>query len=577
MTVKSLTLERLKKSTDLTEVAILLGVKPSALSHALYITPTAKKYHTFSIPKKRGGERIITAPNERLKLIQARLAALLLQIEQDLEATQSKSCILAHGFKNELSIITNAAKHRNRRFVFNVDLKDFFPSINFGRVRGFFMANRDFQLSEKAATILAQIACHQNKLPQGSPCSPPISNLIGQILDVHLNKLAKECRCTYTRYADDITFSTNQKKFPEKIAVLQAGSEHTWVPSDELSFRIIRAGFELNKQKTNMQYRDSRQTTTGLIVNQKLNVPVEYYKTVRATCHKLFTTGTAFRKLGSKLIPTTPPKIRGQLSFLFHIKGLETGHRKLPKPEMPNFYKLYAQFLNFMSFWAISQPTLVCEGKTDNIYIRSAIRALSAKFPDLVEKKDGKERIKLTFFKYTGIAKTIQDLSGGNGQLKNLVREYPGRTEKFKVQPAHPVIVVTDVDKGAVDLFKAVSDEVGKTILGHEQPWYFLRDNLYVVPVPKGAGAETAIEDLFDSALLTTEIDGKKFDRTNHEKDGDKFYSKFTFATKVISASKTPIDYGGFEPLLQAILDVQADYAARIAAPPVGTAAAAAS
>jgi RNA-directed DNA polymerase len=79
-------------------------------------------------------------------------------------------------------------------------------SFNFGRVRGFFISNNDFKLSPKVSTLIAQIACHQNELPQGSPCSPVITNLITHILDVRLTQQAKKYGCKYSRYVDDITF-----------------------------------------------------------------------------------------------------------------------------------------------------------------------------------------------------------------------------------------------------------------------------------------------------------------------------------------------------------------------------------
>ena len=79
---------------------------------------------------------------------------------------------MSHGFRRHYSIITNARRHKRRRYVLNLDLQDFFPSFSFGRVRGFFIHNNSFKLNEKVATIIAQIACHENVLPQGSPCSP---------------------------------------------------------------------------------------------------------------------------------------------------------------------------------------------------------------------------------------------------------------------------------------------------------------------------------------------------------------------------------------------------------------------
>jgi RNA-directed DNA polymerase len=87
---------------------------------------------------------------------------------------------IAHGFKRKRSIITNARQHSNRRYVFNIDLEDFFPSINFGRVRGFFIRDKGFALNDDVATVIAQIACHEDALPQGSPCSPVVSVFEGR-------------------------------------------------------------------------------------------------------------------------------------------------------------------------------------------------------------------------------------------------------------------------------------------------------------------------------------------------------------------------------------------------------------
>lgn len=559
-------LQRLKKATDLHGVAALLNVKPSGLSYALYYMPPATKYRSFTVPKKRGGTRTISAPHGGLKYIQKQLATLLLSIEKELEGDRRKNSILAHGFKKELSIITNAIRHRNKRWVFNIDLRDFFPSINFGRVRGFFIANNQFALTPKTSTILAQLACHDNVLPQGSPCSPPISNLIAGILDYRLNRLARECNCTYTRYADDITFSTNEPEFPERIAVL--AGPHAWQPSEELASRIASSGFEINPDKTRMQYRDSRQDTTGLIVNRHLNVPVEYWKQTRAMCHRLFVDGQAYRVFDGKKEPISLDSLRGRLNFIYYIRSLTLGKANLEKPKgIPGYRKVFARFLNYNAFWSIEKPVIVCEGKTDGIYLRSAIRSLHAKFPDFFETVGGKVKIRPTFFKYTTNTREVQDLSGGNGQLKNLVAQYAHRTKGFKGTPKAPVIIVTDCDKGAVHLFEEVSKILGRTVAGAD-PFYYLHTNLYVVPVPKLGLPETAIEDLFDKTLLDIKIDGKTFDKTNHEKDGAKFYSKFTFATKVIAASKVPVDYSGFEPLLQAMLDVEADYAARLATVP---------
>src|SRR5947208_10917130 len=173
----------LKSATSLGDVARLLGFKPAGLSYILYVKPESSKYKKFDIPKRSGGARQICAPLDELKLLQRRVADLLQDCVQEINKANNRGDDdhIAHGFKRKRSIITNARWHRNRRYVFNVDIKDFFGSINFGRVRGYFIANKNFQLQPEVATVLAQIACFENALPQGSPCSPIISNLIGHI------------------------------------------------------------------------------------------------------------------------------------------------------------------------------------------------------------------------------------------------------------------------------------------------------------------------------------------------------------------------------------------------------------
>ncbi|MCQ9186699.1 reverse transcriptase family protein, partial [Streptomyces sp. IBSBF 2953] len=158
-------------------------------------------------------------------------------------------------------------------------------------VRGFFITNKNFSLQPSVATVLAQIICYDNSIPQGSPCSPVVSNLIGHLLDIKLAKMASEMKCTYSRYADDLTFSTNKQQFPLEL-VSPGNSRHDWVVGERLERVIQKCGFKVNSRKTRLQYRDSRQDVTGLVVNEKVNVPTQYKRRARAMAHRLFESGS---------------------------------------------------------------------------------------------------------------------------------------------------------------------------------------------------------------------------------------------------------------------------------------------
>ena len=272
----------------------------------------------------------------------------------------------------------------------NIDLKDFFPSINFGRVYGFFLKNKSFELKPKVAAVLAQIACHENQLPQGGPCSPVISNLIAGVLDIRLNELARKYNCTYTRYADDITFSTSEYLFPTAIAQRTPGSPNLWQASPHLLKVLERAGFALNPSKTRMQLDYSRQEVTGVVVNQKVNIPASYYQTVAAMCHHLFMDGECFVTIGGVKKPYQRRKLRGRLAYIYQVRG--KGPKAAQKGEDSErqrqkrwaSFDLFERFLNYADLYGAKRPVILCEGVTDNIYIKAAISGLTCQLPAAV-------------------------------------------------------------------------------------------------------------------------------------------------------------------------------------------------
>jgi RNA-directed DNA polymerase len=389
------TLKRLKQAKNLSDVAELIGYQPKNLAYILYKIPDRSKYTSFEIDKKGGGKREINAPIERLKLVQRRVHELLLRCLLEVEKAEGvkPDCVLSHGFRPNYSIATNAKNHRGRRWVFNIDLKDFFPSINFGRVRGYLIKNRHFNLDANVATIIAQIACHDNQLPQGSPTSPVVSNLLTSVLDIRLNRLATRNRCTYTRYADDLTFSSNKKLFASEIASCVDEATQEWKPSETLRYHIFRSGFQINDAKTRMQFYWSRQDATGLVVNKKVNVKREYIKLARARCDRLFNSRECTRKFeyhGDTYEEAFGvDQLQGMLAHIFYIKGDEFDHRRQngnsSGKDHPAFYRTYRKFLDYRAFAANEMPTLLFEGKTDSIYVKCALRAFADDYADLVD------------------------------------------------------------------------------------------------------------------------------------------------------------------------------------------------
>lgn len=580
-------LSALKNSTTLHDLAALLEFKPSSLAYILYVKTDGAKYKTFDIPKRSGGSRAIAAPAPELKLLQRRLADLLQNCLDEINENNNRSDKhripdhIAHGFKRGRSIITNAREHRNRRYVFNVDLENFFGSINFGRVRGYFIKDKNFSLHPKVATILAKIACFEGSLPQGSPCSPIISNLIGHILDIHLVNLASRMGCTYSRYADDLTFSTNKRDFPCSIARRDEAGAHGWVPGSQVARLVTKCGFAINAKKTRMQYCNSRQEVTGLVVNRKINIRREYRHTVRAMVHRLFSTGsfdfqkTVLDASGNAVLRRMNGRLKQLHGMLGFVDGVDLFNRALVLKEKGASHQsskdlsakenMYRHFLLFKEFYATEMPVLVCEGKTDNVYITHAIRSLASLYPKLAQiDEEGKIAIKIRRFKYsTTSTGRILGLSGGVADLKGFITTYRRELPRFKAPGMyHPIILVIDNDKGAGAVYNVIKDITKATPTGAES-FIHIVGNLYVVATPLGAGVkESKIEDLFDATTKATLLNGKTFDSSNGY-NNTIHYGKADFAYKVVKSHADKIDFSGFKPLLERFSEVIDEHAKR--------------
>ncbi|WP_316872327.1 retron Ec67 family RNA-directed DNA polymerase/endonuclease [Ralstonia mannitolilytica] len=576
-------LKKLQEAKTRGEVAALLDVKLAMLSFILYKKPKAALYTKFSIPKKHGGARDILAPEGNLKLLQYRLCQILQSCLDEINVANGHGESrerqgVAHGFKRFHTIMTNGRPHVARRYVFNVDLHDFFGSFNFGRVRGFFIKNKNFLLHEDVATVIAQIACHENKLPQGSPCSPVISNLISHSLDMKLVKLAASVGATYTRYADDLTFSTNNPDFPQHIALLKG--THEWVAGRGLEKIVMKEGFSLNPSKTRMQYRDSRQEVTGLTVNRKVNSPAAYRLTVRAMVNSLFKTGSfehVHKKKGAAgdiSVTKSAGEKKQLLGMLSHIDQVDLFNRRLRERNglephnTSGRVALFRRFLYFYNFYALDAPLIVCEGKTDNVYLKCAIKSLASSYPKLAT-SDSLPKLKIRFFKYSERrAGDVIGLSGGVGGICKLLKNYHEDVrEKFKApSPKHPVIVLIDNDSGANNVYEAIAGITKKPKPAGMADFIHVTGNLYVVPTPLGRGKKkTAIEDFFDDKTLSVVLNGKTFNR-NKNIDETVHYGKVPFAINVVAKNADTIDFTKFKKILDRVVKVIDDYAIKMLA-----------
>lgn len=573
-------LAKLKSATSRKDLAGILGYKPKSLTAIIYKTPDALKYTTFEIAKKSGGKRTIKAPEPRLKELQSRLSHVLYRCLDEIEK-DCHSKPVSFGFRIDRSIAENAARHKRRRWVLNIDLENFFPTFNFGRVRGFFLKDRGFALHPEVATTIAQIACDGTALPQGSPCSPVISELIAQILDMRLVQFAKKFKVTYTRYADDITFSTSQKEFPTGIAVPDEVNPKIWKLSDELVNKVANSGFKINNDKTRMHFRGSRQTVTGLVVNEKVNAPSDYYRRARAMCDSLFQTGQYFKSTLPPENAGEDPKpdltgnlnpLEGILSYVYAVTQSEERREIQEQRQKPRaIRKLYRRFLFYKYFIALNAPLIVTEGKTDPIYLREAVQSRTKFHPALgIPGKDGFEHA-IRYLNYGGLAHEILDLGGGGtSNLKSIPLDYKHNLyppQKGRKAIAHrpmgfPVILVLDNDDGLKEIAgpikKMFNVQFSKT---STDDFYHVTDNLYVVKTPESGGGNTCVEDLFPDEWRLHLLKGKKFNPAS-EIDPEKEYGKEVFAKSVIKPNADKIDFSGFDPLLERLCKVIAHHSA---------------
>lgn len=401
------------KAKSRKDVADLLEVEYKQLVYHLYVARPNQRYKTFYLPKKNGGSRTIKAPISPLKIVQQKLAHVLSTVYEPKPSV--------HGFTKKKSIATNAAPHVGKRWLLNIDLEDFFPSVNFGRVRGLFLSS-PYNLSSEVATTLAQICCDDNQLPQGAPTSPIVSNMICVQLDGQLQRLAKRSRCIYTRYADDITFSTSTRRFPPSLAFFSEKTSR--VELGEELLRVIRNnGFKVNERKVRLASQFHHQEVTGITTNVFPNIARNYIRQLRAMFHawEKFGLAAAERDFQEKYDAkhrfndkkvSFKHVVKGKVEYLGMVRGstdpIYLKFRSQLKALAPALVQDPAVIASTPNI--IWRPLIITEGKTDWQHLKASWNKLRAAghYPQL----------DIKFLEYG------DELKMGCGELKSMCVQY---------------------------------------------------------------------------------------------------------------------------------------------------------
>ncbi|EZP52081.1 reverse transcriptase family protein [Delftia sp. RIT313] len=316
----------LPELADAAQLADAMGITVAELRFLGFHREVARThhYHSFTLPKKTGGERLISAPMPRLKRAQYWVLDNILAKVPAHDA--------AHGFLAGRSIVSNAAPHAGHDVVINLDVKDFFPSIAFGRIKGVF---RHLGYGEAMATLLA-LLCSENRaqawqvdgeklfvggkarervLPQGAPTSPMLTNLLCRRLDRRLLGLARQLGFVYTRYADDLTFSASGEAARDNVGRLLGRVR--WILRDE--------GFTPHPDKERVIRKGRRQEVTGLVVNaDKPGVSRETRRRLRAALHRA-TQASAGKPAHWQGQAAQPSQLLGLAQFVYQVDPVQGG------------------------------------------------------------------------------------------------------------------------------------------------------------------------------------------------------------------------------------------------------------
>ncbi|WP_386686547.1 retron Ec67 family RNA-directed DNA polymerase/endonuclease [Lonepinella sp. MS14437] len=578
-------LEKLKSCTSISDLIseFQMKISPRQFGYIVYGLSDAEKYQCFTIPKKSGGDRIIQSPNSSLKEIQRKIADILMHCISEIKKKNHNYLRCNHAFECNKSIVSNAEIHRNKKFILNIDIKDFFDSIHYGRIKGFFVSDSYFSLNENVARIIAKSATCNGFLPQGSPLSPVISSLIGNLIDVRFLKLAKKYRFSYSRYADDITLSSNEDLSPSLIYWDELNN--VWKITNVIDSLIKESGFKINHKKTRYNRYSSRQIVTGIVVNRKRNVTSEYRRENRAMVHSLLQTGKFYiSNITGEKVEGSINQLIGRINHCIYVKyyypkfhleldqDVRNKHKKdkrdeliqlisssyMKKGDLSSFsdHQMYLlrSTLFYKYFLGISETTIYPEGHTDDVYFKLAARKLN-----------------ITNIKIKRINNSLRKLglTGGTPKIYNFLNTLLRAQEKgflnygnINIKAEKPAIFILDYDDGLDSLSNFFSK------INDNKSFYNVKDNIYLLlirnkikKISKKESYKESNNQLCIENLLN--YNGKRIEVSKDNKEKVIFngnnMSKSIFSMYV-SKNQDIFDFSQFQSLFHQISLIEDDY-----------------
>ena len=256
-----------------------------------------KHYRKVKLPKKNGGFRTLSVPDEVLKSIQRQIAEVLL--------IHSPTSRYAKAYRFGSSTLRNAKHHVGKQVVLKLDILHFFDSIRYSTVKDKVFPEEIY--AEPVRILLTMLCYHKDALPQGAPSSPAITNIILHEFDEQIGQWCRERGIAYTRYCDDMTFSGD------------------FNPAEVIRFvrlELKKMGFLLNEQKTQIQRPGQQQTVTGIVVNEKLSIPADYRRKLRQElyyCRK-FGIQEHLQKIGLEIPENTyRMQLLGKVNYVLQV------------------------------------------------------------------------------------------------------------------------------------------------------------------------------------------------------------------------------------------------------------------